>query len=138
MLTGPSPATLPAGQTGVSYNLTITASGPNVGPIFYGTTSQGGANGYDPANIQAPVGIIRGEWDKACSDADAAWLFSALKNSPMRRTVKISRATHLMHLEESRFALYREAEMFLNGNDLPVKAPSRKNKIKIKEKICSP
>ena len=77
---------------------------------------------YDPANIQAPVGIIRGEWDKACSDADAAWLFSALKNSTMRRTVKISRATHLMHLEESRFALYREAENFLNGNDLPVRA----------------
>ncbi len=74
---------------------------------------------YDPARIQAPVGIIRGEWDKASTDADAHWLFNALTNSPMRRAVKISRATHLMHLEESRFALYREAETFLNGNDLP-------------------
>jgi hypothetical protein len=54
-------------------------------------------------------------------------LFDALKNSPVRRAVKISRATHLMHLEESRFALYREAEMFLNGDDLPNKAPSREN-----------
>jgi pimeloyl-ACP methyl ester carboxylesterase len=82
---------------------------------------------YDPANIRAPVGIIRGEWDKASTDADAHWLFDALKNSPMRRTVKISRATHLMHLEEGRFALYRETETFLNGNDLPGKLPSNPN-----------
>jgi pimeloyl-ACP methyl ester carboxylesterase len=79
---------------------------------------------YDPANIRAPVGIIRGEWDKASTEADAQWLFDALKNSTVRRAVKISRATHLMHLEENRFALYREAEIFLNGNDLPNKLPS--------------
>jgi pimeloyl-ACP methyl ester carboxylesterase len=74
---------------------------------------------YDPADIRAPVGIIRGEWDKACTDTDAGRLFDALKNSPMRRRITISRATHLMHLEEGRFALYREAETFLNGNDRP-------------------
>jgi pimeloyl-ACP methyl ester carboxylesterase len=74
---------------------------------------------YDPANVRAPVGIIRGEWDKASTDADAHWLFDALKNSPVRRAVKISRATHLMHLEKARFALYREAEIFLRGNDHP-------------------
>ena len=78
---------------------------------------------YDPAAVRAPVGIIRGAWDSASTDADAGWLFDALKNSPMRRAVKISRATHLMHLEEGRFALYREAELFLQGNDLPGKAP---------------
>jgi hypothetical protein len=33
----------------------------------------------------------------------------------MRRDVKIGRATHLMHLEENRHALYREAETFLSG-----------------------
>jgi pimeloyl-ACP methyl ester carboxylesterase len=82
---------------------------------------------YDPASIRAPVAIIRGEWDKASTDADAHWLFDALKNSPVRRMVTISRATHLMHLEESHFALYREAETFLNGNDLPVKAPFHEN-----------
>jgi hypothetical protein len=37
----------------------------------------------------------------------------------MRRDVKISRATHLMHLEENRYALYREAETFLNDADSP-------------------
>jgi pimeloyl-ACP methyl ester carboxylesterase len=82
---------------------------------------------YDPANIRAPVGIIRGEWDKASTEADAHWLFDALINSTVRREVKISRATHLMHLEAGRFALYREAETFLNGNDLPIKLPSHPN-----------
>jgi pimeloyl-ACP methyl ester carboxylesterase len=82
---------------------------------------------YDPANIRVPVGIIRGEWDKTSTDADACWLFDALKNSPVRRNVRISRATHLMHLEEGRFALYREAETFLNGNDLPNKLPFHPN-----------
>jgi pimeloyl-ACP methyl ester carboxylesterase len=70
---------------------------------------------YDPALVRAPVALIRGEWDGMCPDADARWLFDALKNSPERRDIKISRATHLMHLEENRFALYRETEGFLRG-----------------------
>jgi pimeloyl-ACP methyl ester carboxylesterase len=100
--------------------------------------ARAGQLAYDPANIRAPVGIIRGEWDKASTDADARWLFDALKNSPVRRSVKISRATHLMHLEEGRFALYREAETFLNGNDLPGKLPSHPLKNEPKEETCSP
>jgi pimeloyl-ACP methyl ester carboxylesterase len=93
---------------------------------------------YDPTNIQASVGIIRGEWDKASTEADVHWLFNALKNSPLRREVKISRATHLMHLEESRFALYREAGTFLDGNDLPGKLPSHSLRNEPKEETCSP
>jgi pimeloyl-ACP methyl ester carboxylesterase len=72
---------------------------------------------YDPGQIRAPVAIIRGEWDGMCPDADARWLFEALSASPLRRDIKIGRATHLMHLEENRFALYREAETFLGGGD---------------------
>jgi pimeloyl-ACP methyl ester carboxylesterase len=72
---------------------------------------------YDPALVRAPVAIIRGEWDSLCTDADARWLFDALSNAPLRRDIKIARATHLMHLEENRFALYREAECFLKGGD---------------------
>ncbi len=68
---------------------------------------------YDPAKVRAPVAIIRGEWDSLCNDADARWLFDALKGSPDRRDIKIARATHLMHLEENRVALYRETECFL-------------------------
>jgi len=71
---------------------------------------------YDPARLRAPVAIVRGEWDGMCPDADARWLFDALSASPMRRDVKIGRATHLMHLEQNRFALYREAETFLGGD----------------------
>ena len=67
--------------------------------------------------IQAPVGIIRGEWDGMCPDADARWPFDALSASPIRRNIKIGCATHLMHLEGNRFALYREAEVFLSGGD---------------------
>jgi pimeloyl-ACP methyl ester carboxylesterase len=73
---------------------------------------------YDPAQVRAPVAIIRGEWDGMCPDADARWLFDALSAAPLRRDVKIARATHLMHLEQNRYALYREAETFLGGGDL--------------------
>jgi pimeloyl-ACP methyl ester carboxylesterase len=73
--------------------------------------------GYDPGLIRAPVAIIRGAWDSMCTDTDAAWLFNAMKASPIRRDVKIARATHLMHLEENRYALYRETEAFLKARD---------------------
>jgi len=49
---------------------------------------------------------------------DAHWLFDALAGSPIRRDIKISRATHLMHLESSRYALYREAEAFLSARNV--------------------
>ncbi len=83
-----------------------------------------GALAYDPGLVRAPLAIIRGEWDSLCTDADARWLFDALKASPIRRDVKIARATHLMHLEENRYALYREAENFLAGGDRPT-TPAR-------------
>jgi pimeloyl-ACP methyl ester carboxylesterase len=73
---------------------------------------------YDPSLVRVPVLIIRGERDELCTDRDAQWLFGALSASPMRRDVKISRGTHLMHLEASRYALYRETEAFLSAGDL--------------------
>lgn len=74
---------------------------------------------YDPALVRAPVAIIRGAWDGMCTDEDARWLFDSLRQSPLRRDIKIGRATHLMHLEENRHALYRETETFLRGDDGP-------------------
>jgi pimeloyl-ACP methyl ester carboxylesterase len=76
-----------------------------------------GELGYDPGRIRAPIAIIRGEWDSLATDADAHWLFSALTSAPKRRDIKIARATHLMHLEENRYALYRESLGFLQGGD---------------------
>jgi pimeloyl-ACP methyl ester carboxylesterase len=72
---------------------------------------------YDPSAVACPVAIIRGEWDGMCTDRDAAWLNAALRRAPIRRDIKVSRGTHLMHLESSRYALYREAETFLCGLD---------------------
>jgi pimeloyl-ACP methyl ester carboxylesterase len=81
---------------------------------------------YDPGKVRAPVAIIRGEWDAYCTDEDASWLFDALAASPTKRDIKISRGTHLMHLETMRHALYRESIAFLDGGDeAPAVAPSR-------------
>ncbi len=78
-----------------------------------------GRPAYDPALVRAPVMLIRGAWDSYCTDADARWLLDALEASPLCRDVKIARATHLMHLEENRIALYREARAFLEGGERP-------------------
>jgi pimeloyl-ACP methyl ester carboxylesterase len=72
---------------------------------------------YDPAAITAPVLIVRGEWDGVTTDADARWLYDRLTHSPVKRDVKISRATHVMHLEASRYQLYGEVAAFLAGGD---------------------
>lgn len=73
---------------------------------------------YDPAAVRAPVAIIRGEWDTLIPDQDARWLFDAFTRSPNKRDIKISRGTHLMHLEVMRPALWRESIAFLSGDDL--------------------
>jgi pimeloyl-ACP methyl ester carboxylesterase len=72
---------------------------------------------YDPSQLRAPVALIRGEWDGVIPDADARWLFDGFTASPMKRDIKIGRATHLMHLEATRHALYRESIAFLQGRD---------------------
>lgn len=79
---------------------------------------------WDPAAVQAPVAIIRGEWDGLVTDEDAGWLYRAFAKSPNKRDIKISRGTHLMHLETMRRALWRESVSFLLGDDvapLPVR-----------------
>jgi pimeloyl-ACP methyl ester carboxylesterase len=88
------------------------------GPAADIAAAHAGEHGYDAAAIRAPVAIMRGEWDHLCTDADARTLLAALSAAPIRRDVKIGRATHLMHLESARFALYRETETFLRDRDL--------------------
>jgi pimeloyl-ACP methyl ester carboxylesterase len=72
-----------------------------------------GALAYDPALIRAPTLVVRGAWDRVTSEADARWLHDALRHAAERRLLKIARATHLAHLEESRYELYREVGDFL-------------------------
>jgi pimeloyl-ACP methyl ester carboxylesterase len=70
---------------------------------------------FDPAEIKVPTLIVRGEWDSYSTDADAKWLFGSLKQAPVKRDVKIARATHFMLFEENRFDLYAETRLFLAG-----------------------
>ena len=72
---------------------------------------------WDPAKVRAPTAIIRGEWDGLIPDEDARWLFDALAHAPVKRDIKISRGTHLMHLETMHLALWRESVNFLQGED---------------------
>ena len=67
---------------------------------------------FDPARIQAPTLLVRGEWDSSCTDADCARLMSGL-GARVREDVRIAGATHLMHLEDQRGELYREVNRFL-------------------------
>jgi pimeloyl-ACP methyl ester carboxylesterase len=73
---------------------------------------------YEPSQVRSPVAIIRGEWDGLIPDEDARWLFAAFTGAPVKRDIKISRGTHLMHLEAMRLALWRESIGFLCGDDV--------------------
>ncbi|MGY3494262.1 alpha/beta hydrolase [Bradyrhizobium sp. USDA 4502] len=70
---------------------------------------------FEPADIKVPTLIVRGEWDSYSTDADAKWLFDSLTQAPVKRDVKIARATHFMHFEVNRFDLYEETRAFLAG-----------------------
>jgi hypothetical protein len=45
-------------------------------------------------------------------------MFDGLSAAASRRDLKLGRATHLMHLETGRFALYRETETFLLADNI--------------------
>jgi pimeloyl-ACP methyl ester carboxylesterase len=109
------PAYLASDSTGVSR----TPPGVKIpyGPVADIDEAWNGKLAYDPAKIGAPTLIARGEWDSVTTNEDAHWLYQAMRNSPLKRDVVINRGTHVMHLEESRFQLYREAQTFLEGND---------------------
>ena len=74
-----------------------------------------GRLGYDPGNFTRPVMLVRGEWDAPSSAADAAWFESRLASGLEHRIVTVPDATHLMHLEIGRHALYAETNAFLAG-----------------------
>lgn len=83
-----------------------------------------GTLGYDPGAILAPTLIIRGEWDTVTTADVVAWLFERLSRARDRRSVLLSRGTHVMHLESGRTALYREVALFLREPPSDDAAPS--------------
>ena len=90
---------------------------PN-GPESDAAEAWSGKFPYDPAKIKSPTLIIRGEWEMVTRDEDAHWLYKALSGAPIKRDVVINRATHVMHLEKSRYQVYREVQVFLEGRDM--------------------
>lgn len=78
---------------------------------------------YDPGRILAPTLIVRGAWDSLCNDADARWLMDGLRACKTKQDVTIAEATHLMHLEKNRFALYQATRDFLRVRCRPPVAP---------------
>ncbi len=75
-----------------------------------------GTNLYDPRRLTAQTMIVRGEWDSLCTDADVARFLAASGFAP-RFDVVISRATHLMHLEDGRHALWAATRAFIAGDN---------------------
>jgi alpha-beta hydrolase superfamily lysophospholipase len=69
---------------------------------------------YDAAAIHIPTLLVRGEWDRACSAADADRLLSSI-GCAAKMSITIPKATHLMHLESSRGLLYNAVNDFLSG-----------------------
>jgi pimeloyl-ACP methyl ester carboxylesterase len=74
-----------------------------------------GVLAYEPGRVKAPLLIVRGEWDSLCKDEDAAWLKRAWTGGAQVSDVKIPKATHLMHLETGRTALYTATTQFLDA-----------------------
>ncbi len=76
---------------------------------------------WDPAKINVPVLITRGDYDHVLTTGDDAdWLYSHLTNVPSKRYVLIDKGTHAMLFEKKRFELYREVQVFLDGAYTPL------------------
>jgi pimeloyl-ACP methyl ester carboxylesterase len=92
------------------------ASGPAVkiptGPQADILAAWSGDFPYDPSSVKAPVLIVRGAWDSLTTDADAAFLLDKL-SSEDKQDIKVPEATHLMHLEQVREALFEATGEFL-------------------------
>jgi alpha-beta hydrolase superfamily lysophospholipase len=87
---------------------------PN-GPVAALIDAWTGKLAYDPAGIQSPLLVVRGEWDTLDTGQDARWLLSSATSSREKKYVEIPEATHLMLLEKNRDALYRATNAFLLG-----------------------
>jgi pimeloyl-ACP methyl ester carboxylesterase len=84
---------------------------PN-GPVVDFLSLWSGGPAYDAIKVKAPVLLVRGEWDSYCNDDDAQRLLAQLPN-PGSQDQKITKGTHLMHLERSRAQLHEASRRFL-------------------------
>ena len=83
------------------------------GPMLDAGKLWSGQSLYKPANITAATLLVRGEWDSACTNADAKNLLDSLTAARVKVHENVPRATHLMHLEQQRTMLYARVNHFL-------------------------
>lgn len=72
---------------------------------------------YQPRDIQAPVLLIHGEWDRDVPLALAQALFSQLTGASSRRWLEIGKATHMLLLERGRRVAFDAISAFLAEED---------------------
>ena len=71
---------------------------------------------YDPAEIKAPILLIRGAWDEATNRSSVLELFDRLLNAEKRQYVELANGTHFMHIEKHRLSLFSAVHNFLSGD----------------------
>jgi pimeloyl-ACP methyl ester carboxylesterase len=68
---------------------------------------------YDPASITVPTLVVGAEWDADLPPYMADAIFANLKNTPVKRMVRIGEGTHSIVVEKNRLQLFREVQLFL-------------------------
>ncbi len=68
---------------------------------------------YDPASLTVPALVIGAEWDANLPPYMADAIFANLKNTPVKRMVRIGEGTHSILIEKNRLQLFREVQLFL-------------------------
>ena len=106
-------ATDPTNETRKSSSVRIPA-----GPMADIAQAHHGRFPYDPSLIRCDVLIVRGEWDTLSTDQDAAWLWRRLSHARHTSDLKLSRGTHVMHLEAGRHRLFRAVAAFVRQESL--------------------
>jgi len=71
---------------------------------------------YDASQIRVRTLLIKAEWDQDTPAYMAQALFAELKNAPVKRYVEIGQGTHTVIMERNRMQLFREVQLFLDGN----------------------
>ncbi|HSH89189.1 MAG TPA: alpha/beta fold hydrolase [Ramlibacter sp.] len=70
---------------------------------------------YEPANIRAPILLVKAEWDADAPSAMAQALFPRLLNARYKQYLEIGEGTHSVLLEKNRMLLFRAVQEFLDG-----------------------
>ena len=72
---------------------------------------------FDPEALAVPTLIVRGEWDTAFGARDAEMLFDHMVHVDDKRYVVVGHGTHVLHLEENRWALFDEVLTFIKNEE---------------------